>query len=136
VSSPLADPQLLLLDCSGIQDYVFGSSRMADNVGASHLVAAALDELVRATLTGELQVSPPDWHTASGVTVGTVGGAEVEVLYVGGGNAALLFASESLAHRFLRAYGHRVFSVAPGLRVAAALVSWQPGQLETTLEHA
>jgi hypothetical protein len=34
---------LLIVDTSQIQPYVFGSNRLRENIGASHLVASATD---------------------------------------------------------------------------------------------
>lgn len=97
---------LTILDVSGVQKYLFHSNRMAHNIGASYLVEQATDtwvqEAARELKSGEI---PQD-------------GVDYELIYHGGGNAVLLFASRERAQSFMRVYSRHLLRNAPGLRVA------------------
>ncbi len=88
---------LTMLDTTGTQDYIFGSNRLQENIGASQLVYAATKTWVRESIP-----------------------AETDIWYTGGGNAALIFTSMADAKAFARRYSFRVLSEAPGLNIAIA----------------
>lgn len=122
---------LALLDCSGIQDYVFGSNRLTDNIGGSYLVESALTSGLEAALAATLGAATvvADWPAATKLTLGYGDDQSVtqaEVLYYGGGNAVVLFKNERDARATLAALGDRLLSGAPGLRVSASLRSYTP----------
>ncbi|MBI4492000.1 MAG: hypothetical protein HY690_04335 [Chloroflexi bacterium] len=138
---PRDGPCLALLDCSGIQDYVFGSNRLADNVGASYLVEAALNATLEAALVATLGQGAiaASWRTATALALdprSSEGAVRAEVLYVGGGNAVVLFAEAGQARAVLADLGRRLLERSPGLRVAASLVPWAPGGLKEALKEA
>lgn len=85
---------LTLLDATGIQEYIFGSNQLAQNIGASELVERVttqwlVDSLKALGLSTNLQ-----WSSEKGVEYSNkkVPQVYVEVIYAGGGNAVLLFA--------------------------------------------
>ena len=98
---------LTLLGTASIQDYVFRSNRLKENIGASHLVWNALE----------------CWRAA-----GTQP-ALCEVVFVGGGNAALVFDSRDQAVEAVRLWSRELLDEAPGLRVVCAHTPYVEGRL-------
>lgn len=113
---------LTLIDVTGIQNYIFGSNRLAENEGASHLVHEATTRWVRECL-------PAGTHNLlddSDVTIDDSRYLEqdrtldAEVILSGGGNVLILFRSEDLARQMVRRLTHRLIERAPGLDVVVA----------------
>lgn len=112
----MADYTLTVLDVVGIQDYIFGSNKLRENVGASQLVEAATSKWVAEALgvenLGAIQgPSPAGWTDT------------VSLVYRGGGNVVLLFRGESsgeMAHRVVSDLSRLVVTRAPGLELAVA----------------
>jgi hypothetical protein len=115
--------RLVIVDTAQIQPYVFGSNRLRENVGASHLVARATGawalEMVRRAasptnvtdrddLAEDRTIAAPD--TALGA----------EVLYAGGGNVVALFREDVQAREFIRLLSRQVLTDAPGLQLVIA----------------
>lgn len=119
---------LTLLEITGIQPYIFGSNQLAQNIGASELVARATTRKVVDTLQ-ELQWSSniywkdDDTIFGPGVQYNTNSlgdNLRVEVVYAGGGNAMLLFREMQDARNFIRKLTRYLVENAPGLRLVAA----------------
>lgn len=81
-----------LLGTGSIQQYVFRTNRLKENSGASDLVRRAL----------------ADWEESQ------------FKIFVGGGNAALLFPDETTLQREIREWSRRWLDDAPNLRLLAA----------------
>ena len=99
--------ELVLIDTAKIQSYIFASNRLREQIGASHLVASATTSLILKSLS-EARI---DKHNVAGLKEsGSLKltddnleqGLDVETIYAGGGNAALLFKEERDARRFRR----------------------------------
>lgn len=127
---------LVVVDTTQIQPYIFGSNRLAENIGASWLVKQAtgewaLDEVIRAAPRTNIQDKAknrldPAKHIEDG-------NLDAEVIYAGGGNVLVLFADEPKARTFIRSLSRKVLCEAPGLNLlfAKQRVGWdaQPAQL-------
>jgi hypothetical protein len=112
----------MLIEATGIQDYVFHSNQLKQNIGASELVQQATYNWVSQTLPGpnnfeDLQVTDAS-ISGNGLTA--------EVLYAVSGKAAVLFADEEKADEFARRYTRRVLKEAPGLNVAVKRRPFSP----------
>lgn len=103
----MARKTLLLVEASGIQNYIFGSNQLAQNIGASELVRRATEEWV-----DDL--------------------AQDHVIYAGGGNAMLLFDTEEEAISFARQLTRRGLEEAPGLQLLVAHQTFEDGDLRET----
>ena len=119
---------LTVLDTAGIQDYIFGSNRLRENIGASELVERAtrlwpFEELRRVG----------DTNITSGDLTGTLNDLDdarhienpehrlvAEVVYAGGGNTVILFQSMDRARSFAHALTRRVLEEAPGIEIILA----------------
>lgn len=129
----------LLIEASGIQDYVFGSNELAQNIGASELVTQAttdwlFDEpgglMPRPHNVTKQQDAAARWHLGD---QSLARGLAAEVVYAGGGNALILFASEEEAKKVVYGLTYRVLRDAPGLRLETAWRSFAKGKLAETV---
>ena len=107
----------VLIDIMSIQQYLFGSNRLKENLGGSYLVKsiygrplqAALDET--APSYGDIGKWPDAETFSGGVKIG----------YIGGGNALLLFEESGVAEKFCRSFSLQILRTAPGLRTVFAV---------------
>ena len=111
---------LVIVDTAQIQPYIFGSNRLRENVGASHLVAQATTSWAKEAVR---QVTPRHNIRVDGTLDGTKcienpsDPPDVEVLYAGGGNFVALFRDESLAKAFTRVLSRKALTDAPNLQL-------------------
>lgn len=118
--------ELLIVDTSRIQSYIFGSNRLRENIGASYLVHQATHDWIvrrlpepnniRRLANGEVDWATP-FDDAKRIEDGKLA---AEALTIGGGNAALLFQRQEEAAAFVRAYTRTVLCRAPNLQVVIA----------------
>ncbi len=118
--------QLLLIDTTQTQRYIFCSNRLMENIGGSYLVAMATEQWVletivkhgiephnirqRADKTYEVD---PDRHFERDDLA-------VEVITAGGGNSILLCRDEAVMRKFLNHYSRRLLCDAPNIPVYTA----------------
>lgn len=115
---------LTIIDTAAIQDYIFGSNRLRENIGASYLVECATRDWVYQSL----EASAPQAHNLANLQTGALNqtrtiadeGTDAELIFAGGGNTAILFRSLPLAQEFARRLSHKVLTEAPGLEVVMA----------------
>ncbi len=134
---------LLLVEASGIQDYIFGSNNLAQNIGASELVTCATGQWVVEALDELKLPHNVSWDEKRGnlkveeqsITRPGVG---AEVIYAGGGNALILFAGSALAQAaaFTRIITTRAVREARGLALDVGTVEfdWDAVPLSAKLE--
>jgi len=116
----MSDYTLVLIDTTGIQSYIFGSNRLRENVGASHLVHLATEGWLRdapKSLLGMAKHNLQDREVIDTLCIGN--DIDTELLYAGGGNTALLFRDDELAKQFTRNLSRKLLEEAPGLDVVA-----------------
>ncbi|VXD25823.1 conserved hypothetical protein [Planktothrix serta PCC 8927] len=114
---------ITVLDTTGIQDYVFSSNRLGENIGASYLVSQATKEWAEKALQDlgkELnqEVHIPTRNSLHKIYIGNENVAG-EIVYAGGGNTVLLFANAEYAKCFTQILSKRVLQEAPGLNIVA-----------------
>ena len=118
-------------DVSGIQSFVYDSTKLKEIVGASFMVQDALTKWLTEAI--ESVVPDPvsrvtDWQAAGGLSIGRLPSVCVEVVYCGGGNAMVLCAGEqdgrtakALAVEITRYISERALELTLGkLRIAVA----------------
>jgi hypothetical protein len=108
---------LTVVDTSGIQNYIFGTNQLQQNVGASYLVGCATCAWVVEALPSPHNVIDLDSEKPFTDQAIEDGNLEAEVVYAGGGNTVILFASHDLAVEFARRLTRKVLLEAPGLQV-------------------
>lgn len=128
---------LCLLDCSSIQNYVFGSNKLRSNVGASYVVTLIYDDWIPETLSemfnennGQIKKRFELWEHEKHVSTLQLKKNHAlnwETGYVGGGNALLLFHTEKLVREFIARWSRKLMIRAPGIRPAVAWIAttWQ-----------
>jgi hypothetical protein len=125
---------LVVVDTTGIQGYVFGSNRLRENVGASHLVHLAtegwLHEHPETLLPARHNIVAGARSDATRIERDEL---DAELIYAGGGNTVLLFNRQEDARRFANALSARLLCEAPGLE--AVLVS-EPFDWDGSLAEA
>ncbi len=113
--------ELLIIDTTQIQPYIFGSNRLRENVVASHLVNAATQVWVVGNLPPKNNVISVKQRVGQrfGITDDKIedGVLQAEVLYMGGGNVAILFDSEDTCSEFVRKHTRFVMRHAPNLQL-------------------
>ncbi|CAN5550379.1 hypothetical protein BH10CHL1_BH10CHL1_32930 [soil metagenome] len=118
---------LTLIDTTSIQNYIFGSNRVRENIGASALVEQATRDwpcaILRETMQlrhnlGEADIPDLTQHIETGQI-------DAELIYAGGGNTAILFASRPLALDFAGHYSKKLLILAPGLQIALVHIDVQ-----------
>lgn len=145
------DCTLTVVDTTGIQDYIFGTNNLQQNVGASERVKSVTGSWLVEALPAAHNVANAVGVVTRNVTLAyddtrriEAGAVDAEVIYAGGGNALLLFARRVEAVAFTRRLTARVLREAPGLRVVVLHCDfdWQTsplgsrqGQLEAALRQ-
>ena len=110
---------------ASLQRYIFQSNRLKENIGASYLVKYWLKEgLVEAIQQTGCTVDTTTWSaykanpsmSPPGNPVGMT--KDVNLIYIGGGNAALLCKNREIAKDAVKSWSRKLLENAPGLRVA------------------
>ncbi len=111
---------LTILDTVGIQNYIFGSNRLRENIGASELVKQATESWVYKLLP------EPNNITAGGPDDSKIedGQLQAELIYAGGGNTLIIFAAESEAKNFVTRLGEKLITAAPGVELAVVHIQF------------
>lgn len=128
-------PVLTVVDTTGTQRYIFSSNRLRESIGASEIVARATScwvfEVLRETFGVEKtnlktaqqsRRSPFDEIDNNKAIEDSSGNIvlDTEVIYAGGGNTLILFASRNKAKHFALRYTKLLLERAPGLDVVIA----------------
>lgn len=88
---------VVLYDVTGIQDYIFSSAKLKENIGASIAVQNVLDTFLKDSITSAC----PDTETATNrdeypEIKSRVQDLDAETIYIGGGNAMVIFKDNDL----------------------------------------
>ena len=115
----------LLFDTRSIQKYIFSSSRLKTQIGASYLVDRVFDDVLLPVIrevcgAAELddatwrEVVSPDW---------TAMPQKARVAYIGGGNAMILLRADAgeAAAEIVRRFSKELLVRCPGLQTGAAI---------------
>ncbi len=121
------------IETVGIQEYIFGSNNLRQNVGASESVTRATTEWLARALHAQGIATNVVWNKNAfelkfGAQTIADDTAQAEVIYAGGGNALALFAGDStqLAKDFTRQLTRQVLGDARGLSlvIESATFDW------------
>lgn len=122
----MSQQTLMLIEATGIQNYVFGSNQLAQHIGASELVRQATTDWVYKKLPGPHNVDRAGDEPEIGDRSIRADGLAAEVVYAGGGNAMILFANDAEAGRFARSLTRQALETAPGLRLVLKRQPFDP----------
>lgn len=109
-----------VIDTAGIQNYIFGSNVLKQNVGASELVRRATQDWVYEELKKEGTTNVDQNGRINDQAHIERDNLVSELVYSGGGNTVVLFRSLDVALKFTRHLTRRVLKEAPGLRLIVA----------------
>lgn len=110
---------ILVFGAASLQQYIFQSNRLKENIGASYLAKYWLgDGLIKATQAdmtawGKYVDSPRRDPLKNPVLTDK----DINVIYVGGGNAALLCKDLKIANKAVKTWSAELLKKAPSLRV-------------------
>lgn len=115
----------VLLDSVSIQKYIFGSNKLAENIGASYLVKEIYRSYLARSLSkisgdvvDEVLKNLDSWEKTS---LSEPNFSKVyDVGYIGGGNALLFFEKKELAYGFIENWTKLLLVEAPELTTAVA----------------
>lgn len=116
---------LAMYDVRGIQSYIFRTSKVKDAMGASVIVEDILMEVLKEAVRcmGCGAEASLEWRNNSGELPYQEDDARVKVLYVGGGNAYVIYESEDLCIAVNRHMARLVLEKSYSLQLAVAHVS-------------
>jgi len=110
----------VLIDIVSIQEYVFSSNKLRENIGASFLVdkiyECVLKETLKVTFGRDIDVN--EWKSNPEHVRIIQGNDEVEIGYIGGGNALVLFKDKDKTIEFIKNYTKLLLVKTPGLKTA------------------
>ena len=108
----------VLLDTVSIQQYIFQSNYLKDNLGASFLVGNIYKEHLENIIK---KIYSRDFDFESWKKNPSKIQEPFDVGYVGGGNALLLFTNQQYAKKFLKEWTKTLLLYTPGITTAVAL---------------
>ena len=134
---------LVVVDTTQIQSYVFGSNKLAENIGASWLVKQMTGEWALETIQHVAKrhniknAADNELNTAAQIEKDHLG---AEVIYAAGGNVLVLFSSYANSREFVRLLSRKALCEAPGLTLLFSMqpFEWldQSTQLYDTVQRA
>ena len=134
---------VVVLSAASLQRYIFQSNRLKENIGASYLAKRSLEQkLIDTIQMSDYCISTHGWETYTGKVSGTSDcipkpevpiqhNVDVNLIYVGGGNAALLCKNREIAKDIVKRWSRKLINSAPGLRVIVGY-----GEVEGLLAEA
>jgi len=83
---------LALYDVTGIQDFIFSTSKTKENIGASLMIQQVFENyLVDALKTMSEKKVKIDWESSNNLQIKDDSTIDAEVIYIGGGNSLVMF---------------------------------------------
>ncbi|MBF8278417.1 MAG: hypothetical protein HW390_3490 [Candidatus Brocadiaceae bacterium] len=124
----------VLIDTVSIQRYVFGSNKLKENLGGSHLI----QEMYRTHLRDAIKemFSPCNdtdfdaWEAQPETCFMKTHNAPFEIGYIGGGNALLFFKGKDHAIAFIKEWTKSLLAHAPGVVTAVACDTFNLGDFQ------
>lgn len=130
----------VLLDTMSIQRYIFSTNRLKENLGASYLVEDIYDSQLKEALKELFSIDDgflKKWENQPHNMLIINNSSPVEIAYIGGGNAMLLFKDQDTAKAFVKKWTARILVTAPGIIPAAAIGEFDiEGATDTKFKHA
>lgn len=119
---------LAIYDVSGIQEYIFASSRMRENIGASKIVGEVLKEHLPQIMEqkwpnkAEVLTAWDDPDNNYNFHIDRNEHVKAEVIYIGGGNAIVAFQDADDYHAVNQSLAKRLIEVSYTLSLAVASI--------------
>lgn len=117
-------PYAVILDTVSIQRFIFSTNNLKENLGASRIVDWIYkDPLIEAIQSIYPQFSNynyTSWHEKPDEIL-TMNGSDVEIGYIGGGNALILFKQLNAAEDFVKLWSRNLLVKSPSLIPSASI---------------
>lgn len=124
----------VLIDAVSIQRYVFGSNKLKENLGGSHLIQDiyrtplrdAVKEIFPTCNDADFEV----WKTQPETCLMETHNAPFETGYIGGGNALIFFKEKDHAITFIKSWTKSLLAHTPGVVTAVACDTFDLGNFQ------
>lgn len=113
-------PILTGIDTTGIQNYIFGSNKLRESIGASEIIRLATSDWVKECLFEDRKTNICKQTSDFLELELTKDSLDAELIYAGGGNTFILFKDRDTAFEFTKIYTKYLLKNAPGLSVIVA----------------
>lgn len=116
--------RLAMYDVRGIQDYIYKTAKVQDAIGASAIVEDIISEALKEAVEKEELSYDLEWYDENGVLpydVSKASDTDVQVLYIGGGNAFVSFQDEDICQRINHRMSRYVLEKTYSLQLAIAV---------------
>lgn len=116
--------KLAMYDVRGIQDYIYKTAKVQDAIGASAIVEDIISEALKEAVEKEELSYDLEWYDENGVLpydVSKASDTDVQVLYIGGGNAFVSFQDEDICQRVNHRMSRYVLEKTYSLQLAIAV---------------
>jgi hypothetical protein len=110
----------VLIDSLSIQQYIFSSNKLREQIGASYIVERLMfDECIPLALQSVFHTpNPPPCNLwtmqPTRYELAVSGDSRFEIGYIGGGNALVIFRDKESANRFVTLYSRLLLEYFPG----------------------
>lgn len=113
---------IAMYDVTGIQDYIFRTSKMRDAIGASAIVENIIGEALQDAAAKETKKLEYKWDTENGpLEYKGDDNSDIKVLYIGGGNAYVEFSDMETARSISKRMAKYTMDKTYSLQLAVAL---------------
>lgn len=113
---------LTVYDVTGIQKFIFSSSKLKENFGGSLLVAKVMEELLVDAIGLANSKVCTDWKNSPDFRMLNDHDIDAEIVYIGGGNAYVAYKDKATAIRTTKEFSKKVFEETYSLTVLSASV--------------
>ena len=114
---------IVVLGTASIQQYIFQSNRLKEIIGASYLAKHWFDKgLITSIKDAGCSINTSSWNTYKEnpsiplFDAPAIADVDVNLIYVGGGNAALLCKSQEIAKKVVAVWSLNLLKEVPGIR--------------------
>ena len=134
IPKPNNTPVLAMYDVRGIQEYIFRTPEIEDAMGASSIVETVIEEALHDAVDSVIKEENEkengsnirvqlEWCTEDGpIPYNADDEADIQVLYIGGGNAYVIFSDRELCIRINKKMSKYIIEHTYSLQLAAAFV--------------
>jgi hypothetical protein len=113
----------VLYDVTGIQDYIFSSVKLKENIGASIAVQKVLDTFLKDSIKSVCPNASTNWDEYPEIKIREQD-LDGEILYIGGGNAMAIFKNKHLYKNVNRLLAKKILEKTGGdIKVVSAGVN-------------
>lgn len=112
---------LAMYDVRGIQKYIFRTAKVKDAIGASAIVENIIEDALEYAVNELKLTADLQWFNNDGILPYKSGSRDVQVLYVGGGNAYIICRDRELCLQVNRHMAKYVIEHTYSLQLAAAM---------------